>query len=163
MKLLAERTRGDGRDAFHRGDRFEANEFGHVAGEANIGHRPGASDARPGRVNASSRETGRDGSDRPLTSPVVSAQLSIRPLEWKEFTMPQSKLVLVTGATGKQGGAVVEALLTRGHQVRAMTRNSASPAANRLRGQGVEIAVGDFTDQDSLLRPPRVASAVYQM
>ena len=28
--------------------------------------------------------------------------------------MPQSKLVLVTGATGKQGGAVVEALLTRG-------------------------------------------------
>ena len=33
--------------------------------------------------------------------------------------MPQSKLVLVTGATGKQGGAVVEALLTRGHQVGA--------------------------------------------
>jgi len=28
--------------------------------------------------------------------------------------MSQSKLVLVTGATGKQGGAVVEALLTRG-------------------------------------------------
>ena len=46
--------------------------------------------------------------------------------------MAQSKLVLVTGATGKQGGACVEALLTRGHQVRALTRNSASPAANRL-------------------------------
>jgi nucleoside-diphosphate-sugar epimerase len=37
--------------------------------------------------------------------------------------MSQSKLVLVTGATGKQGGACVEALLTRGHQVRALTRN----------------------------------------
>ena len=63
--------------------------------------------------------------------------------------MPKSKLVLVTGATGKQGGAVVEALLTRGHQVRALTRNPASPAAIRLRDLGVEIAVGDFTDHDS--------------
>jgi uncharacterized protein YbjT (DUF2867 family) len=43
--------------------------------------------------------------------------------------MLQSKLVLVTGATGKQGGAVVRALLARGHQVQALTRNSASPAA----------------------------------
>ena len=51
--------------------------------------------------------------------------------------MSQSKLVLVTGATGKQGGAVVEALLTRGHHVRALTRNAASPAAQRLREQGL--------------------------
>ena len=77
--------------------------------------------------------------------------------------MPQSKLVLVTGATGKQGGAVVEALLTRGHQVRALTRNSASSAANRLRQQGVEIAVGDFSDHDSLVRAARGADAVYAM
>jgi nucleoside-diphosphate-sugar epimerase len=45
--------------------------------------------------------------------------------------MPQSKLVLVTGATGKQGGAVVEALLTRGHQVRALLRKS--PRAGLVR------------------------------
>jgi uncharacterized protein YbjT (DUF2867 family) len=77
--------------------------------------------------------------------------------------MPQSKLVLVTGATGKQGGAVVEALLTQGHQVRALTRNSASPTANRLREHGVEIAVGDFTDHDSLVRAARGADAVYAM
>ena len=75
--------------------------------------------------------------------------------------MSKSKLVLVTGATGKQGGAVVEALLTRGHQVRALTRNAASPAANRLRQQGVEIAVGDFTDHGSLVRAMRGADAVY--
>jgi uncharacterized protein YbjT (DUF2867 family) len=77
--------------------------------------------------------------------------------------MPQSKLVLVTGATGKQGGAVVEALLTRGHQVRALTRNSASSAANRLGEHGVEIAVGDFTDPDSLVRAARGVDAVYAM
>jgi uncharacterized protein YbjT (DUF2867 family) len=77
--------------------------------------------------------------------------------------MAQSKLVLVTGATGKQGGACVEALLTRGHQVRALTRNSASPAANRLRERGVEITVGDFSDRDSLMRAARGADAVYAM
>ena len=77
--------------------------------------------------------------------------------------MAQSKLVLVTGATGKQGGACVEALLTRWHQVRALTRNSASPAANRLRERGVEITVGDFSDRDSLMRAARGADAVYAM
>src|SRR5258707_11729314 len=77
--------------------------------------------------------------------------------------MAQPKLVLVRGATGKQGGAVVEALLTRGHQVRALTRNTASPAANRLRQQGVEIAVGDFTHHDSLVRAARGVDAVYAM
>lgn len=77
--------------------------------------------------------------------------------------MAQSKLVLVTGATGKQGGACVEALLNRGHHVRALTRNPASPAANRLRERGVEIAVGDFTDRDSLVRAARGVDAVYAM
>ena len=75
----------------------------------------------------------------------------------------QSKLVLVAGATGKQGGAVVEALLARGHRVRALTRNSASPAANRLRERGVEIAVGDLTNRDSLVRAMRDADAAYAM
>src|SRR6478672_12757858 len=77
--------------------------------------------------------------------------------------MSESMLVLVTGATGKQGGAVVEALLTRGHQVRALTRIAVSPAANRLREQGVEIAVGNFTDHDSLVRAARGVDAVYAM
>ncbi len=77
--------------------------------------------------------------------------------------MPKSRLVLITGATGKQGGAVVEALLTRGHHVRALTRNSASPAANGLRERGVEIAGGDFADHDSLVRAARGTDAVYAM
>ena len=77
--------------------------------------------------------------------------------------MAQSKLVLVAGATGKQGGACVDALLTRGHRVRALTRNSASPAANQLRQRSVEIVVGDFIDRDSLVRAARGVDAVYAM
>ncbi|MFQ5341958.1 MAG: NmrA/HSCARG family protein [Anaerolineae bacterium] len=77
--------------------------------------------------------------------------------------MSTSKLVLVTGATGNQGGAVVQALIAQGHQVRALTRNPASPAAKRLSEQGVEIAVGDFTDRDSLVRAARGVDTVYAM
>lgn len=66
--------------------------------------------------------------------------------------MSPSKLVLVTGATGNQGGSAVRALLATGHRVRGLTRNASSPAAEGLSKQGVEIAVGDFTDQDSLVK-----------
>ncbi len=37
--------------------------------------------------------------------------------------------VLVTGATGNQGGALARVLLSKGHHVRAVTRNPDSPAA----------------------------------
>lgn len=37
--------------------------------------------------------------------------------------MPQKLTVVVTGSTGKQGGAVARSLLKRGHQVRAVTRD----------------------------------------
>ncbi len=83
--------------------------------------------------------------------------------ETKGSTKTQSKLVLVAGATGKQGGAAVEALLTRGHKVRALVRNPASPAAVALRERGVEIFTGDFTDRDSLVRAMRGVDAVYAM
>ncbi len=37
--------------------------------------------------------------------------------------MVQQLTVVVTGSTGKQGGAVVRGLLERGHKVRAVTRD----------------------------------------
>ncbi|RAR98630.1 NmrA/HSCARG family protein [Ensifer adhaerens] len=58
--------------------------------------------------------------------------------------------ILVTGATGKQGGAVVAALLQAGRAVRAMTRNPQSSAAQALAAQGVEVVKGDFNDTASL-------------
>jgi uncharacterized protein YbjT (DUF2867 family) len=61
-----------------------------------------------------------------------------------------SPFVLVTGATGNQGGAVARHLLAKGVKVRALTRNSKSPSAEKLRQAGVAIAVGDMNDRDSL-------------
>jgi uncharacterized protein YbjT (DUF2867 family) len=62
----------------------------------------------------------------------------------------RNKLILVAGATGKQGGTVTRHLLKNGFSVRALTRNSKSPAANQLAAQGATIAVGNLDDRDSL-------------
>jgi uncharacterized protein YbjT (DUF2867 family) len=60
--------------------------------------------------------------------------------------------VLVTCATGKQGGAVARQLVNKGHRVRALTRNVTSPAAQALGALGVELAVGDLEDRGSVDR-----------
>jgi uncharacterized protein YbjT (DUF2867 family) len=75
-----------------------------------------------------------------------------------------SKLnVLVTGATGKQGGHLVRELLARGHSIRALTRKPESPAAVALAERGVTIVTGDFEDQQSLERAARGVDAVFAM
>lgn len=66
------------------------------------------------------------------------------------MSAPHSGLILVTGATGKQGGAVVRALLQAGRPVRALTRDPASSAGQALAAQGVEVVKGDFNDPASL-------------
>jgi uncharacterized protein YbjT (DUF2867 family) len=61
-------------------------------------------------------------------------------------------LILVTGATGQQGGAVARELLAKGHKVRAMTRKPDSPAAQALAKLGAEIVAGDLDDAASIER-----------
>jgi nucleoside-diphosphate-sugar epimerase len=61
-------------------------------------------------------------------------------------------LIVVTGATGKQGGATVRELLAKGHKVRAMTRKPDSPAAREIAKLGAEIVAGDLDDAASLER-----------
>ncbi len=58
------------------------------------------------------------------------------------------KKILVTGATGQQGGAAVPALLAHGHDVRVMTRDP--DKAKGMWKSNVEVVRGDFRDRDSL-------------
>ncbi|MBF6173794.1 NmrA family NAD(P)-binding protein [Nocardia blacklockiae] len=58
--------------------------------------------------------------------------------------------ILVTGATGKQGGATVRHLLAAGRPVRALVRDTTTPAARALAAAGAELALGDFDEPGTL-------------
>lgn len=66
--------------------------------------------------------------------------------------MDKQSLILVTGATGQQGGAVAHELLAKGYKVRAMTRKPEAAPAQALRRLGAEVVAGDFDDAGSLER-----------
>ncbi|TAL54879.1 hopanoid-associated sugar epimerase [Pandoraea sp.] len=64
--------------------------------------------------------------------------------------MPDSARVLITGASGFVGSAVLRAALARGHRVRALVR-AASPRDN-LQGLDVELVEGDMRDATSMTK-----------
>lgn len=61
-------------------------------------------------------------------------------------------LIVIFGATGKQGGAVARQLLKGGARIRAVTRKPDSEAARALAAQGAEVVQGDLDDAASLQR-----------
>jgi len=64
-----------------------------------------------------------------------------------------TKTILVFGATGAQGGSVVNSLLEDGtFKVRAVTRNLESDKAKELTKKGVEVVKGDLQDKESILK-----------
>ncbi|KAH8797991.1 NAD(P)-binding protein [Flagelloscypha sp. PMI_526] len=72
----------------------------------------------------------------------------------KSLTMSR---ILVVGATGRQGGAVLRALqhASKGHpdphrRLFALTRNPSSPAAKKLASEGVQVIQGDINDTAGL-------------
>lgn len=71
-------------------------------------------------------------------------------------------MVLVTGAAGKTGRAVVRALVARGMRVRALVRRDAQEPVVRAYGAG-EVVVGDLRDEASVRRAVRGAAAVYHI
>jgi len=63
------------------------------------------------------------------------------------------KVIAVVGATGKQGGGAVEALLKDGtFAVRAITRDTGSDKAKALAKHGAEVVVADLNNTDSLIK-----------
>jgi len=71
-------------------------------------------------------------------------------------------VILVTGAGGKTGKAVIKALVSRGAPVRAFVRGSAYEAA--LQAVGVsEIVAGAMDDAHALSRAVKGADAIYHI
>ncbi len=73
------------------------------------------------------------------------------------------RLILVCGATGKQGGAVARSLLERGFRVRALTRDPQKPEAQALADQGAEVVQGDMEDRSSMERALEGAYGVFSV
>jgi uncharacterized protein YbjT (DUF2867 family) len=72
-------------------------------------------------------------------------------------------LVLITGATGRQGASVVRHMLPQGWKLRALTRNPESESAVALVNQGVEVMRGDLEDPASLEKAVQGVYGVYSV
>ncbi|HUR32957.1 MAG TPA: NmrA/HSCARG family protein [Vicinamibacterales bacterium] len=72
-----------------------------------------------------------------------------------------SRTILITGATGQQGGATLHNLLGKGFTLRAMTRKPDSEKARALANAGVDVVQGDLDDAESLKRALAGAWGVY--
>jgi uncharacterized protein YbjT (DUF2867 family) len=62
------------------------------------------------------------------------------------------QIILVIGATGRQGGAVCRHLQRKGFRVRVLVRDPHGDAARRLAGLGAEVLQGNLDDAGSLMR-----------
>ena len=72
-------------------------------------------------------------------------------------------VVAVVGATGRQGSAVVRHLRKDGWQVRALTRNPSSDAAQVLRALGADVQQADTEDPGSLRKAFSAAYGVFNV
>ena len=77
--------------------------------------------------------------------------------------MSDSRLALVTGATGQQGGAVARRLLESGFRVRGMARNTESEPSKHLRVMGAEMVRAEFADAESLTTVLKGVDVVFAM
>lgn len=61
-----------------------------------------------------------------------------------QYLLNMSKILTVFGATGNQGGSVIEAvladsILSKEFKIRGITRDASKPAAQALAAKGVEV------------------------
>jgi uncharacterized protein YbjT (DUF2867 family) len=77
--------------------------------------------------------------------------------------MAQKLTVVVTGSTGKQGGAVARGLLERGHKVRAVTRDPHSSQAKLLANAGATLVAASLEDTAAIMRALEGATSLFAM
>src|SRR5712672_2085931 len=77
--------------------------------------------------------------------------------------MSQELTVVITGSTGKQGGAVARGLLNRGHKVRAVTRDINSSQAKSLASAGATLVAASLEDTAALTKALEGATSLFAM
>jgi uncharacterized protein YbjT (DUF2867 family) len=77
--------------------------------------------------------------------------------------MAQKLTVVVTGSTGKQGGAVARGLLERGHKVRAVTRDPNSSQAKLLANAGATLVAASLEDTAAIMKALEGATSLFAM
>ena len=79
-----------------------------------------------------------------------------------------SKLLVIFGATGQQGGSVANFVvsdpeLSQQYKVRGVTRDTSKDAAQALTQQGLEVVPGDLDDESSVKNALQGAHTVFAM
>lgn len=79
-----------------------------------------------------------------------------------------AKLLVVTGATGNQGGSVIDSVLkdpelSQKYKIRAVTRDSSSSKAKELALKGVEVVDGNLDDNESINSALKGANVVFSV
>ncbi|RLL97433.1 hypothetical protein CFD26_106070 [Aspergillus turcosus] len=77
-----------------------------------------------------------------------------------------SKILTVFGATGKQGGSVIRAILqdaklSQEFKIRGITRDTTKPAAQALAKKGVELRNADMNSKESLVQALQGSHSVF--
>ncbi|KAK6435880.1 hypothetical protein LTR95_007935 [Oleoguttula sp. CCFEE 5521] len=72
-----------------------------------------------------------------------------------------SKLIVVIGATGGQGGSVARLFAKDGWRVRGITRNPDKPSNAALRELGIELVAADLDNPESLVKAFEGANAIF--
>src|ERR1700674_5893373 len=83
--------------------------------------------------------------------------------EERNQNMAQKLTVVVTGSTGKQGGAVARGLLERGHKVRAVTRDPNSSQAKLLANAGATLVAASLEDTAAIRKALEGAASLFAM
>lgn len=78
--------------------------------------------------------------------------------------IPQDKKILVLGATGHQGGAVLEHLEKQGFKdLHALVRSADEEKAQELAARGITLAVGDLDQPESLVHAMQEVYGVFSV